>query len=188
MHFKKLFCISLVLATSFVYSQTMKEKALNIMVGYGITAPYDSVDDIADDGFYLQGELVLTIASWVEFKPYLGFITTSSNGKDLNNNPTNEKAETKALLFGGKTRLRAPIPWVAPYAEIGIGASVGKFVTETAFYNYNKSGILYHIPFAFGLELGKQHQIDLGLTYYFTPSVKQFSGAFAVGITIPLKH
>ena len=113
---------------------------------------------------------------------------TNSNGKDLNDNPTNEKAETKAFLLGGKVRVRAPIPWVAPYVEIGIGTSIGKFETLTAFDNIDKSGIIYHIPFSIGLELGKNNNVDLGFTYYFQPSVEQYVGAIAVGITFPLNN
>ncbi|WP_405207489.1 hypothetical protein [Aquimarina sp. LLG6339-5] len=103
----------------------------------------------------------------------------------MNDNPTYEKAETKAFLLGGKARLRAPIPWVAPYAEIGIGTSIGKFETVTAFDNIDKSGVIYHIPFSFGLELGKNHNVDLGFAYYFQPSVAQYVGALTLGITFP---
>jgi hypothetical protein len=113
---------------------------------------------------------------------------TSSNEKDLNDNPSDEKAESKAFLLGGKVRVRAPIPWVSPYVEIGIGTSIGKFETFTVFDNIDKSGIIYHIPFSFGLELGRKNNIDLGFAYYFQPSVEQYIGAFALGITFPLKN
>ena len=131
---------------------------------------------------------MLKLASWIELRPYAGIILTSSNGKDINDNPTNESVESKAFLLGGKVRLRAPIPYVAPYIEIGIGTSIGKFETYTIFDNINKSGVIYHIPVAIGLELGKNNNIDLGLSYYFQPSVEQFAGALAVGITIPLNN
>lgn len=159
-----------------------------MQIGYGLSAPSYSVDEIVDDGFFAQGELVLKAASWVEFRPYVGFILTNSNGNDLNDNPTNEKAESKAFLLGGKARVRAPIPWVAPYIEVGIGTSIGKFETFTAFDNIDKSGIIYHIPLSFGLELGRNNNIDLGFAYYLQPSVEQYAGAFAIGITIPLKN
>ncbi|WP_236545528.1 hypothetical protein [Tenacibaculum maritimum] len=113
---------------------------------------------------------------------------TSSNGKDLNDNPTDEKAESKAFLLGGKARVRAPIPWVTPYIEIGIGTSIGKFETLTVFDNIEKSGIIYHIPLSFGLELGKNNNVDLGFAYYLQPSIEQYAGAFAVGITFPLNN
>ena len=178
----------IILISSQVEAQFIKEKSISAQIGYGLSAPYNSVDEIVDDGFFMQGELVLKVASWVELRPYAGLILTSSNGKDLDNNPTDELAESKAFLLGGKVRVRAPIPWVAPYIEIGIGTSIGKFETYTAFDDIDKSGIIYHIPFSFGLELGRNNNVDLGFSYYFQPSVEQYVGAFTLGITIPLKN
>ncbi|HLV39229.1 outer membrane beta-barrel protein [Xanthomarina sp.] len=184
---KTLFLLIIVLTSNVMEAQFIKEKSIHAKIGYGLSAPYNSVDKIVATGFFAQGELVLKATSWVEFRPYAGFILTNSNGKDLNNNPTNEKVESKAFLLGGKARVRAPIPWVAPYVEVGIGTSIGKFETFTAFDTINKSGLIYHIPFSFGLELGRNHQVDLGFTYYYQPTVQQYAGAFALGLTFPLK-
>ncbi len=178
----------MVLTSSLVEAQFIREKALNVQIGYGLSTSNNSLTDVVDDGFFAQGELVLKVASWVELRPYAGVIFTNSNSRTLNGNPTDDKAVSKAFLVGGKTRVRAPIPWVAPYVEIGIGASIGKFETITAFDNIDKSGLIYHIPFAFGLELGRNNNVDLGFAYYFQPSVEQYAGAFALGITIPLKN
>lgn len=184
---KKLLIIFITaLTTNLATAQFIKEKSINAQIGYGISAPYNTIENSASGGFFLQGELILKAASWVEFRPYAGFILTNATDKDFNNNPINERVETKAFLLGGKARLRAPIPWVAPYVEIGIGTSIGKFQTLTYFDNIEKSGIIYHIPFAFGLELGRNNNVDIGFTYYFQPDVQQFTGAFAVGISIPL--
>ena len=183
---KTLILIVIILTANLVDAQFIKEKSINAQIGYGLSSPNNSVDEIVGDGFFVQGELVLKVTSWLELRPYAGLILTSSNGKDLNDNPTDEKAESKAFLLGGKARVRAPIPWVAPYIEIGIGTSIGKFETFTAFDNIDKSGIIYHIPFSLGLELGRKNNVDLGFTYYFQPSVEQYAGAFAVGITFPL--
>ena len=184
---KKALLLLVILTSNLIEAQFIKEKSINAQIGYGLSAPYDSVDDVVDDGFFMQGELILKAHSWLELRPYAGFVLTSSNGKDLQNNPTNEKAETKAFLMGGKARLRAPIPWIAPYIEIGIGASVGKFETVTAFTNIDKTGFIYHIPFSLGLELGRNNAVDLGFAYYFQPTVEQFAGAFAVGLSFPLQ-
>ena len=185
---KTLILLIIVLTSNLAEAQFIKEKSINAQIGYGISVPYESIDDIMSSGFFAQGDLVLKVASWFEIRPYAGFILTNSNGKDINDNPTNEKAESKAFLLGSKARVRAPIPWVAPYLEIGIGTSIGKFESFTAFDDIDKSGIIYHIPFAFGLELGKKNNVDLGFTYYFQPSVQQFVGALAVGITFPLNN
>ncbi|WP_435623997.1 hypothetical protein [Flagellimonas sp.] len=169
-------------------AQFIQEKSINAQIGYGLSAPINSVDESVDTGLFLQGEFVLKIKSWVELRPYAGFIFTNANGQDLDNNPTDEIAESKAFLLGGKARLRAPIPWVAPYIEGGIGASIGSFRTVTIFENIDKSGLIYHIPVSIGLELGPKNNVDIGFAYYFQPSVEQFAGAFAVGLSIPLKN
>ncbi len=184
---KTLILIVIILTSNLVDAQFIKEKSINAQIGYGLSAPNNSVDEIVDDGFFAQGEFVLKVTSWFELRPYAGLILTNSNGKDLNDNPTDERAESKAFLLGGKARVRAPIPWVAPYIEFGIGTSIGKFETFTAFDNIDKSGIIYHIPFSFGLELGRNNNVDLGFAYYLQPTVEQYVGAFALGITIPLK-
>ncbi|HDZ07081.1 hypothetical protein LCGC14_0166820 [marine sediment metagenome] len=183
---KTLILLILALTSNLAEAQFIKEKSINAQIGYGISVPFNSIDQVADKGIFAQGELVLKVTSWFELRPYAGFILTNSNGKDLNNNLTNEKAESKAILLGGKARVRAPIPWVAPYVEIGLGTSIGKFETLTAFDTIDKGGIIYHIPFSIGLELGKNNNVDLGFAYYFQPSVEQFVGAIAVGITFPL--
>ena len=176
------------LTFSLAQAQLIQEKSINAQIGLGLSSPYNSEDDIISNGLFLQGELVLKAKTWFEIRPYVGLILTNSNGKDINNLPTAEKVESKAVLIGGKTRVRAPIPWVAPYLEIGIGASIGKFETLTAFNNINKSGFIYHIPFSLGVELGRNNNVDLGLAYYFQPNVQQFVGAFALGLSIPLKN
>jgi hypothetical protein len=183
---KTLILLIFALTANLVEAQFIEEKSIDVQIGYGLSVPYNSVDEVVDDGFFAQGELVLKVSSWIEFRPYAGFVLTSSGGEDLNGNPTNEKAETKAFLLGGKTRVRAPISWVAPYVEIGIGTSIGKFETVTAFDAIDTSGVIFHIPFSLGVELGKNNNVDLGLAYYFQPSVEQAAGAFAVGITFPL--
>ncbi|MEW7279484.1 hypothetical protein ABW636_12895 [Aquimarina sp. 2201CG1-2-11] len=178
--------LMIILASHLVEAQFIKETSINAQIGYALSSPNNSVDQIVNDGFFIQGELILKAASWIEFRPYTGLIITNSDGKDLNGNPTDEKAESKAFLLGGKARVRAPIPWIAPYIEIGIGTSIGNFRTLTAFDDINKGGIIYHIPFALGLELGQNNNVDIGLSYYIQPDVKQYAGAFAIGVTIPL--
>ena len=184
---KTLIVLVVLLASNLAEAQFIKNRAINAQIGYGISSPYYSVADVANGGFFLQGEYILTVASWFEIRPYAGLVLTSSNGKDMDDNPTDEKAESKALLIGGKARVRAPIPFVAPYLEIGIGGSIGKFETFTAYTNIDKSGFIYHIPFSLGLELGRHNDVDLSFCYYFQPTVEQFVGAFAIGVSIPLK-
>ena len=182
--------ILLILAVAFsintINAQFIQNKSISAQIGYGLSSTYDSAQSFVDGGFYAQGELILEVASWIDLRPYAGVVFTSSDGEDLNGNPTTETATTNAFLFGGKARVRAPFRWVAPYFEIGIGASVGKFETLTIFDNISQSGFIYHIPFSLGLELGRNNNFDFGFTYYVQPTVRQFAGAVAVGVTFPL--
>ena len=172
--------IFIILGINNINSQSRDTQSLNLSVGFGVSAPYDETD-IQGSGFFAQGEYIFNLKKWIDLRPYAGFIIT-------NEDSDNEiyKVTSKALLIGGKGRLTAPIPWVAPYLELGIGASVGKFETLTPLTDLSQNGVLMHIPLSLGLELGPKQNFDLAFTYYFHPSVEQFSGAIAFGISIPI--
>lgn len=186
---KKHFVCALLLVLSLQSSnaQFVKEKSIGALIGFVASIPFNSAEDPSSTGFFTQGELILKLASWAELRPYVGVVVTDSQGYDLDGNLSNEKAETKALMLGGKARLRAPIPWFAPYIELGVGNSIGKFDTFTAFTDIEKDGIIPHIPISFGVELGKRNNVDLGLAFYSQPTVEQMVGVFAFGLAFPIK-
>ncbi|MEY2868009.1 MAG: hypothetical protein RIR01_413 [Bacteroidota bacterium] len=177
--------------TIFFSSKSLKAQPrtgefINASIGLGISAPYEDVD-ISSTGFYAQGEYVLGITKWFGLRPYAGIILTSGNVTE-NESLKEYKVNTKAFSFGGKVRLVAPIPYVAPYIESGIGASIGTFQTYTPTTNIKKSGVLLHIPFSLGLAVGRKHNVDIAFTYLFIPAAEQFTGAAAVGLTFPIKN
>lgn len=88
---KALFILALVLIATHLQAQS-QERSINAQIGLGISTPYYSNDEIGGTGFFLEGEYVMRLRSWFELKPFAGLILTSSNGKDLNDNPTNEIA------------------------------------------------------------------------------------------------
>ncbi|MBP6758534.1 MAG: hypothetical protein KA133_04730 [Flavobacterium sp.] len=184
---RNLFIIALftTLLSNQMKAQPRKGKFINASVGLGLSAPYDDID-VTGSGFYAQGEYVWGITKWFGIRPYAGLVLTSA---DKNTDPQNQpeyKVTSKSFLLGGKARVIAPIPWVAPYFEVGVGASIGSFETYTPYTNIKKNGVIAHIPFSIGLALGPKHNIDVGFTYYYQPSVRQFSGATAIGFSFPL--
>lgn len=128
------------------------------------------------------------ITSWLDVRPYAGAVFAKTNTDDKEPNEPDYKSDTNAFLIGAKVRIKAPIPWVAPFIELGYGASIGSFRTFTPNDNIDKSGVIGHVPFSIGLELGPKHNVDLAFTYYYQNSVRQFAGAFAVGLKIPLNN
>lgn len=183
---KYIFLFTVIFVTHTSSAQFIKQKSINALFGFAFSYPDQSVTDAFASGFISQADLILETSSWVELRPYAGFMFTSSQDEDLNGNPTEERVQSRAFFLGGKVRLKAPIPFVAPYVELGLGASIGSFRTFTAFDNIDNSGFTYHFPIAFGLELGRHHNIDLGFMFMTHPDQSQYSGAIAVGVTIPL--
>ena len=100
-------------------------------IGFGSsTSDYEEENPEVIDGFgfYTQGEYIIGLTRWFSVRPYAGAIFTSTDDDKIKN-PQGYKVETNAFLLGTKVRLCAPIPWVAPFIETGIGASIGSFKT-----------------------------------------------------------
>jgi hypothetical protein len=186
-NFYKIFLLFTIFFSCIINAQQKTGEYINASLGYGISAPYDEAD-ISGSGFYAQGEYVFSMSKWFSVRPYAGIILTSENKSENQQNLVNYKVTSKAFLLGGKARICAPIPYIAPYLETGLGASIGSFETYTPSTNISKNGLGIHIPFSVGLALGKKHKIDIAFTYYYHPSVKQFSGATAFGLSFPLNN
>ncbi|WP_298422156.1 hypothetical protein [uncultured Kordia sp.] len=180
-----IFFITTIFCIHSTFAQSDNKQYIKASIGYGISAPYDNVDVIGS-GFYAQGEYVYEFYNWLDIRPYAGVIFANSKEEDNKPNEAGFTSDANAFLLGGKARLTAPIPWIAPYIEIGIGVSVGKFETITNTTFIDKSGLLYHIPLSLGLELGPKHNFDIAFTYFIHPSAEQFAGAAAFGVTFPL--
>jgi hypothetical protein len=186
-NFYKIFPLFTIFFSCIINAQQKTGEYINASLGYGISAPYDEAD-ISGSGFYAQGEYVFSMSKWFSVRPYAGIIFTSENKSENQQNLLNYKVTSKAFLLGGKARICAPIPYIAPYLETGLGTSIGAFETYTPSTNISKNGLGIHIPFSIGVALGKKHKIDIAFTYYYHPSLKQFSGATAFGLSFPLNN
>jgi hypothetical protein len=164
-------------------AQEKKAEFINASLGISMCAPYDEAD-ITGTGFYAQGEYVWNLLSWFDVRPYAGAIIASGDSSEPG--MQEYKIKSNAFLLGTKVRVTAPIPYVAPFLESGIGVSVGSFQTYTPYTDLKKKGVLSHIPFSLGLALGRKYNFELKFTYYYHPTVEQFSGATAVGFSFPL--
>ena len=157
-------------------------------IGFGSsTSDYEEENPEVIDGFgfYTQGEYIIGLTRWFSVRPYAGAIFTSTDDDKIKN-PQGYKVETNAFLLGTKVRLCAPIPWVAPFIETGIGASIGSFKTYTNYVNEKKSGVFAHIPIGLGLALGRKNNIEIGVSFYSNLSTNQSFGGFAAGYSFPL--
>ena len=132
-------CVFTFLASHNLLAQ-QKGEFIEASIGLGLSAPYEfdeSSGESGNSGFYLQGEYVLGLRKWLAIRPYAGFIFTSPSKEEVR-----YEATSRAFLLGGKARLIAPIPYVAPYFELGIGLSAGAFTTTTPTRTIEKNGVL----------------------------------------------
>lgn len=165
------------------YAQPQKGQFINASIGLGIAAPYDEAD-VTGDGFYAQAEYVWAPKRWFGIRPYVGVVTAS--GESDENGLYKSRIKSNAALLGAKVRVAAPIPYVAPFIEAGVGMSLGSFETRTQFTDIEKSGVVMHIPFSLGLAIGRRHNYEIKFTYYYHDTAKQLSGAAAIGVSFPI--
>jgi hypothetical protein len=137
-------------------------------------------------GFYAALEYVIKPTVWLYPEAYAGTLITSpdSSSCDAPGSPCDVSA--KIGFVGGKLRLIAPIPYVAPFIEGGIGVSFGALTTRTPEVDNGTTSFTYNVPVAAGLALGADHSFEIGLSYLFHPAVGQEDGAFALSLVIPL--
>jgi hypothetical protein len=111
------------------------------------------------------------------------YVTTDEEDCDIRNC----EVSTRIGYLGGRVRVTAPIPWIAPFLETGVGLSLGQFVTQTRWSDENIRGVRGHVPLAFGLKLGPSHAVELGVYMLLHPNVAQLNVGPAFGLSFPLR-
>jgi hypothetical protein len=164
-------------------------KLLVASVGLGYSfANQRTGNDPSGRGFYASAEFVLVPNMWVSPRLYGGLLLTSTDSSTCGGASPCD-VEAKIGFLGAKGRLTIPIPYVAPFFELGVGMSAGTLATRTDSTDKNFAGVTYHIPFALGLSFGEMHHyfVDLALSYLFHPDQSQFEGALALSLAFRLK-
>ncbi|RYZ75239.1 MAG: hypothetical protein EOP06_32655 [Proteobacteria bacterium] len=173
------------LCSTSLFAQPNTGTFITASIGIGETTPYYENDtEIIGSGFFAQGEYVWSPLSWFGFRPYAGVVFASGD-KEIEGNKFDIR--TNAFLLGAKVRIAAPIPYVAPFIESGIGFSAGSFETHTELSNVSKDGVFFHVPLTLGLAVGKRHNFEVKFSYFFQVATEQVFGGVAGGFTFPLE-
>lgn len=153
----------------------------------GFTFPTNEglADSDADGmGGFGEVEYVYHPIEWATPRAYAGVLLTGSNS-DCQLTPCDVSARIGFL--GVKGRLLAPIPYVAPFIELGVGASLGSMSTRAGgIVDIERSGVMYHVPVTLGLAIGEHRDFELSFQYLFHPEQRQFGGAVAIGFGFPI--
>ena len=164
---------------------------LGVSVGLGYSFPADTtshgqVVNGSGDGGWFAVEYVDRRREWLAPHVYSGVLNTSPSG-DCGPMVLPCDVSAKIFFMGAKARLMVPIPYVGPFLDLGLGASVGTMRTRSgALVDDQFRGATFHIPFGLGLAVGPRHQFEISLQYLFHPLQHQIDGAAAVGMSFAL--
>jgi hypothetical protein len=163
------------------------EHLLEAVGGLGFT--FSHVEEDGDKaagatGVFLEAEHVFWPGRFFSPRFYGGALATFPDEDSCGISPCD--VQSKVALFGAKFRLMAPIPYVGPFIELGLGASLGHLRTLDVGLDEETNGAALHIPWALGLAFGRHHSVSVAVSYLTHLSQHQTSGALAVGVGIPL--
>jgi len=176
----------LVASTAAAQEAPASKHELEVIGGLGISIPREKEGRDGDGrGGFVAAEYVFLPRHVFSLRLYAGAVVTLPNDSSCRSPPCDTEAQIG--FTGAKVRVMAPIPWVGPYLELGLGASVGYMRTYYTRPYYGTTdetlrGATFHIPFALGLALGRQHEFDVAFSYLFHPAQSQVVGAVAVGL------
>jgi hypothetical protein len=163
---------------------------LHLLGGVGFSFVSIANEEIngSGSGVMAQAEYVYAKKVWVTPRAYSGLLFTTPDD-DCDSGVTPCDVASKIWFLGGKVRLLAPIPYVAPFFELGVGASIGSLSTQVGdLVNVEHYGAAYHVPFALGIAFGEHRDFELSFHYLFHPQQYQFSGAIAFGVGFALSE
>jgi hypothetical protein len=153
---------------------------IGVAAGIGYTDPLDSVPGSGSGGF-AEIEYTYRAVEWLTPGGYVGTLITGSR-EDCGSGVEPCDVSASVGLIGVRLRLMAPVPYVAPFVEGGVGASLGSVETRVGqVVAESSSGVTVHLPVAVGLALGEFHEFEIGLRYLFHPRERQVGSAFALG-------
>lgn len=177
------------LATTPVVTFADLPKLLVASVGLGVSSSWTQQENApSGNGLYAGAEFVLVPSPWFSPRLYGGLLLTSTDsGTCPRGAPCS--AEARIGFVGAKGRLTVPIPYVAPFLELGLGMSAGTLTTQAADIDERFTGLTYHVPVAIGLSFGERHHyvVDVGLSYLLHPAQSPIDGALALSAAFQIK-
>lgn len=97
------------------------------------------------------------------------------------------EVSARGVLLGTAIRLVAPIPWFAPFIEIGVGGSLGRFRTETLTRRIRRT-FAVHSDLGLGVALGPGHNVEIAVRMFTLAPLQQIIGFLGASLSIPLEH
>lgn len=148
--------------------------------------------DAQQDVYGLGGSVVydrwVAGPRWAGVRVYAGGFLSRTNGSTCPVAVQACSVSSQIAVGGLKLRLLAPIPFVAPFLELGGGMSAGSIRARIdangpfPAIDESRSGLTLHFPIGLGVAFGARHQHSLAFDYFVPPSRDHTTGTLSVGI------
>lgn len=158
---------------------------LQAVGGLGYSFSLDEGYDGRGSGGFLEAEYVFRPFRVFTPRLYAGGLLTFPEERSCGSDSCD--VQSKIFFAGAKLRIMAPIPYVGPFFEFGLGASFGYLRTLDRGVDETARGATIHVPFAIGLAVGPRHEFDLAFSYLVHPKERQVGGGvvFGIGFSLP---
>jgi hypothetical protein len=175
-------CVFFYTTTSSAFADPAGEPDHMVLFAVGLGYTFTEVVNHEGEGSgaFLEAEYVFRPTSFFTPRLYAGSLVTFPDEDSCGVEPCDVKSQI--FFLGAKARLMAPIPYIGPFIELGLGLSLGHLRTLDQDVDEEMSGATVHIPIAVGLALGRENNFSVSFSYLHHPSDSQLSGAVAVGM------
>jgi hypothetical protein len=162
-------------------------RALGLYLGPAFAFPSsDRIENGSGEGIFGGAEYAFWPDSWFSPRLYGGFSFTKPRS-DCGAGVSPCEVASSFAFMGVKTRFLVPIPWVAPFVEVGLGASFGHFSTRVGtLVDREVGGALLDVPWSLGLALGSRRQCELSVQFLSHARAEQTTGGLAIGLRVPV--
>jgi hypothetical protein len=152
-------------------------------LGLGVSRATGPNSKAGAGGLYVSAEYWAQPFSWLNLRSYLGYLSTSTDQRNCYRIDGCDVSENIGLL-GAKVRLVAPIPWVAPFFELGLGVSFGDIHATDVDSDLTTHGVVLDVPVGLGLSIGPRHDVDVSLLSLSHGGAHAIGGALLVGVNV----
>jgi len=153
---------------------------LSVVAGIGYSDPSGNSIRGTGTGGFAEVDYSLPDLYWLKF--YGGTLFTFPDSASCGEGVSPCDVSATLAFLGSKVRLTAPIPYVRPYIDLGVGLSAGSATVRVGdVVNRHRAGILFHVPVGLGVQIGNRWPIDVGMLIMFHPEVDGNFGAL-IGI------
>lgn len=168
------------------------QEGREVQVASGLAVSFAPDHDGWGRGLGILLQYAFAPAGWGGGRLYAGGVLTGARGESCPAAVDPCALSSRIGVAGAKVRFLAPVPYVGPFFEVGVGGSVGSIESRVGPFGLlgaleeEHTGLMFHVPFAIGLAIGSRHQHELSFAYFAHPGREHIAGSIQAGIAFTI--